>query len=188
MRFWGLLTLAILLLAVPAMAQNTYNRPLPDPVAYHLDSGARPNATSADRVVFQEAVHIEMAGWLRLYFADVQLEGTSFLRITSMLDGEVQELDAAGVKMWNDSTAYFNGDAVILELVAAPVTDVVVGRHGAGIMANGVTLRNATGARTRRRARGPDAPIRPGWRERRGASTSCAASRAQPRRRRQAAR
>ena len=42
------------------------------------------------------------------------------LRITSALDGEVQQLNAAELVMWDNSSAYFNGDTVYLELIAAP--------------------------------------------------------------------
>jgi len=59
---------------------------------------------------------------MRVYFGDVVLGEGSFLRMTSDLDGEVQELDAAALEMWGNSTAYFNGDTVFVELVAGPGT------------------------------------------------------------------
>ena len=66
-----------------------------------------------------DTVHIESASWLRLYFDRVELAPGSFLRMTSVLDGEVQELDAAGLSSWGNTSAYFNGDTVLVELVAA---------------------------------------------------------------------
>ncbi len=69
--------------------------------------------------VAAEAVHVEHASWLRLYFDRVELTPGSFLRMTSALDGEVQELDAAGLVRWGNTSAYFNGDTVLVELVVA---------------------------------------------------------------------
>ena len=123
MRFSGsLLALVVLLALTPAAAQSTWDRPLADPVPYHLDSGALPNGFTSSKVVFRDTVHLNSAGWMRLYFGEVALPPGSFLRLTSLLDGEVQELDAAALEMWTHSSAYFNGDSVTVELVAGPGT------------------------------------------------------------------
>lgn len=87
-----------------------------------LDTGARANVSDRERVVFTEVVHTPDAAWTRLFFSDVQLDEGSRLRVTSTFDGEVQELDAQALSMWNNSTAYFNGDTVLLELIAGPRT------------------------------------------------------------------
>jgi len=108
------------LCALPALAQLTLNRPLAEPVPYAFDSGLQNNAELSARVVAETTVRIDTAAWLRVYFGDVQLASGSFLRITSELDGEVQELDAEALALWQDSTAYFNGDTVRVEIVAAP--------------------------------------------------------------------
>jgi hypothetical protein len=63
------------------------------------------------------SVHIENASWVRLYFDRVELGPGSLVRMTSVLDGEVQELDAAGFARWGNTSAYFNGDTVLVELV-----------------------------------------------------------------------
>jgi V8-like Glu-specific endopeptidase len=65
---------------------------------------------------------MEGAAWLRLYFGDVTLGEGSSLRITSMLDGEVQSLDAQTLAMWSNSTAYFNGSLLKIELFSGPET------------------------------------------------------------------
>jgi V8-like Glu-specific endopeptidase len=68
-------------------------------------------------------VHEPGAAWIRLHFDDVQLAGEpgsgteSVLRLTSMLDGAVQELDALELMQWRNSSAYFNGDTVLIEIV-----------------------------------------------------------------------
>lgn len=79
-------------------------------------------------VVASFPVYAAGAQWMRLFFDDVRLSGTpelgngSFLRITSMLDGYEQRLNAAHVRQWQESSAYFNGDALLVEILAYPGT------------------------------------------------------------------
>ena len=69
-------------------------------VRYPFDSGWVANGGDALDVVISFPVHVETARHLRLYFDDVVLSGSvedgtaSILRITSLLDGEMQLLDA----------------------------------------------------------------------------------------------
>ena len=117
---------SVLLLAVvftaPVLAQSTLDWPLGEYATYPLDSGRLANAATDFAVVYQATVTMEDAVWLRLYFGGVDLEPGSLVRVTSALDGEVQELDTYELGMWNNTSAYFNGDTVYLELVAAPGT------------------------------------------------------------------
>jgi V8-like Glu-specific endopeptidase len=75
-------------------------------------------------VVFSQRVFIPGAAALRLEFDEVVLSGlisdgsASYLRITSTLDGAQQRLNPLHVRQWNNTSAYFNGDEVIVELVA----------------------------------------------------------------------
>ena len=64
-------------------------------------------------------VRVEGALWLRLYFAEASLAPGSFVRITSVLDNEVQELDAVALVRWGNTSAYFNGDTVLVEVISA---------------------------------------------------------------------
>ncbi len=105
-----------------AFAQETPDWPVGELQDYHLDSGVQKNPAIETQTVFIDVVSVKDAAWLRIYFAQVQLEAKSFVRITSLLDQEVQELDADGLAMWNNSSAYFNGNALLVELVAAPGT------------------------------------------------------------------
>lgn len=65
-------------------------------------------------------------GSLRIHFDEVHLAGSPFdgtgsvLRLTSLADGAMQTLDALGLQQWQGTSAWFNGDAVVVELVAAP--------------------------------------------------------------------
>lgn len=113
----------ILVSSFGVMAQNTWNDPLPDPVPYHVDSGMLTNSTRGPQLAHQEVVHFEGGDWMRLYFGAVQLGEGSFLRITSAEDGEVQVLDREGLLMWSNTSAYFNGDTVTVELIAGPETE-----------------------------------------------------------------
>jgi hypothetical protein len=87
-----------------------------------FDSGMRANRTVEDQVVFAHIVHFEGAAWIRLHMSELRLEGNSRIRYTSLLDGDVQEMDRLEATMWNYTSAYFNGHSVLVELIAAPGT------------------------------------------------------------------
>src|SRR5262245_47490774 len=119
--------IAAMAMACPALSAGDdlrYNPTWPtgQPHPYDLDSGAVGNPGAASSVAFADLIHVDDAAFIRIYFEQATLEKESFVRITSLLDGEVQELDSSGVRMWNQSTAYFNGDTLLFELVAAPGT------------------------------------------------------------------
>jgi len=78
--------------------------------------------TAADGNVLIQSQIIESAtaNWMRLQFAEVQFHGfapggTGYLRMTSLLDGAVQILDYESYQQWHQRSAYFNGDAILLE-------------------------------------------------------------------------
>ena len=79
---------------------HTLDNPVGEFQAVARDSGIRPNVTEKAMSVFQDTVQVEGVGWVRVYFGDVELGPGSFIRITSPLDGEVQELDADGLRKW----------------------------------------------------------------------------------------
>lgn len=102
------------------------------PPSYELrmpwDSGAVANTGSERAVVISKTVHVENADWLRLFFLHAELAGDpaqgtgSILRITSFLDGAVQELDAVSLGQWYLSSAYMNGGTLQIDVEAAPGT------------------------------------------------------------------
>ncbi|WP_299184815.1 T9SS type A sorting domain-containing protein [uncultured Aquimarina sp.] len=69
--------------------------------------------------VITEEVSETGATWLRLFFKDVNLGNHSTITITSKLDGATQTLTSKTIKDWNNSSAYFNGDAVTITLSVA---------------------------------------------------------------------
>lgn len=111
------LTLAVL--GVPmAAAQATLDRPVGEYVEYWLDTLALDNQTTEPAVVASQIIAVEDAAWMRLHFEEVTLEGASFVRVTSLDDGEFQELNSQRMADWGNSTVYFNGSQVLLEVVA----------------------------------------------------------------------
>ncbi len=110
-------------LAVPAFAQSTLDRPTGEFRDYPVDSGPLDNPGQFSAALLIEPVSIEDAAWLRVYFGEATaLDTGSIIRVTSLLDNDVQELDAAALAAWSNTTAYLNGDTVIVELIAAPGT------------------------------------------------------------------
>jgi hypothetical protein len=107
---------------VPQPESHTLDWPVGEVRDYRVESGLLSNDTGDFAVVYGATVTIENAAWLRLFFHDAELPAGSFIRMTSALDGEFQELDASDLAMWDNSSAYFNGDTVYLELIAAPRT------------------------------------------------------------------
>ena len=136
-----------LLPASPATAQHT--APLVSiRVPYELNSGLVVNDRAVTAVVFSEKVQVSDALWLRLTFSEVTLGvdpvtgRETLLRITSVLDGASQTHTSATLAQWKDTTAYFNGDTVTVELIAGPnatpsqfvIAEVLVGpAQGGGI-------------------------------------------------------
>lgn len=70
-------------------------------------------------VVASHDVHVAGADWLRLRFAGVKLPSGAKLRITSLQDGAQQHLSAKTLAEWQHTSAYFNGPAVRVELLAS---------------------------------------------------------------------
>lgn len=107
-------------LASASFGQSTPVSPVGQFVDYAEDSGDWDGAADGPASVYTHTVRIPGAAWMRLYFSASRLPQGSSIRMTSLFDGEVQELTAADLAMWSQSSAYFNGDRVELELVAAP--------------------------------------------------------------------
>lgn len=86
-------------------------------------SGIHGNQSPVDGVVWSQLVTVAPGSpWLRLYFSRIWLGKDSYLRIAALRDGSVQTLRMEQVEQWQHSSAYFNGDTVLLEIVAGPGT------------------------------------------------------------------
>ncbi|MEM9381832.1 MAG: trypsin-like serine protease [Planctomycetota bacterium] len=125
----GALSIA-LLVAQTASAQ--VEAPPLTSVPYAHDTGwvAAPTAPSRGGLQMVASFTVEQRGaeWLRLYFGDVVLGGDPLagtgaeLRLLGLEDGGFQRMDAIEVERWRRSTAYFNGDTVVVEVWAQPGT------------------------------------------------------------------
>ena len=124
---------AALFAAAPVLAQAV------DPQStthyFDIDSGyvqnsiTSPSAAGIPQVVWSKVVTVDKAAWLRLEYEAVVLSGSpdpgadgSFLRLSSMRDGAVQTQHLRHVGEWANTSAYFNGGSVLVELLAQPGT------------------------------------------------------------------
>ncbi|MEW6197290.1 MAG: hypothetical protein AB1601_01305 [Planctomycetota bacterium] len=93
-----------------------------------VESGIVQNDGATPAVVFSEEITVPDATWVQLRFDTAKLAGEvgsgqeSYLVITSMLDGAFQYLNHEHVRQWQYQSAYFNGNSVLVELVAFPGT------------------------------------------------------------------
>ena len=85
-------------------------------------SGPLVNLENERAVIYDRLVSMPTAGWLRIYFGDVVLDKGSVIRITSLFDDEVQVLDEGTLQMWSNTSAYFNGNSVRVEVIAEPMS------------------------------------------------------------------
>lgn len=83
---------------------------------YSIRTGALANPSRQERVLHSFTVHVSGASSLRLFFDEVQLAG-GLLRMTSVTDGAIQELDALQLRQWGLTSAYFNGDTVQVDVL-----------------------------------------------------------------------
>ncbi len=106
-------------------------------------------------VVFSAVVSQGGAPWMRLHFQHVFLSGAassgneSFLRITSLGDGAVQVLRRDDLARWRNSSAYFNGDEVLVELLAYSGTGpnrITIDRLASGLQTESSSTSSICGA------------------------------------------
>lgn len=87
-----------------------------------LDSGYVDNSSSGEQVVFSKVLEAEKVDWIRLYFKDCNLPQGSRIRLTSLEDKAVQYHDGRSLRDYGDSSCYFNGGLIRVELLAGPGT------------------------------------------------------------------
>ncbi len=98
------------------------------------DAGGGGVVRPEHRAVWSRVIEIEESEWVRLGFGETvlsagsELSRASYLRVTSVLDGHQQFLDREGLAEWRDTTAYFNGASVLVELMVSPGADTRVNK------------------------------------------------------------
>ncbi len=117
---WGSLLAVGLACGVTSSALGQWGGEAPfERVAMDVDSGFIPDVSDHEhRAVFVQEVGVPEALWLRVHFGDVKLGPSSYIQITSLEDGDTQFLYAEQLEEWNYSSAVFNGDAVLVEVVS----------------------------------------------------------------------
>ncbi len=89
-----------------------------------LRSGIHQNPSPVEGVVYREFVTMPVGTpWMRLFFSKIQLGKGSYLRLVSLRDGDVQTMEMHHVEQWQSSSAFFNGNVVLVEIVAGPGTN-----------------------------------------------------------------
>src|SRR5690554_1909493 len=98
---------------------------------------------SAEGIKLAQTKLIGEAGipWLNVHFSNHNLGNSSYIIITSLKDGLWQKHTQKTLEQWNGWTAFFNGDAVEVELYVAPedrdvyfvVDELTVGEWSGGI-------------------------------------------------------
>ncbi len=113
------LLMVVMLMFLPffTMAQTKPLAKHSSPYALKMKSSAQKSSSTQ---IITETVSESGAIWLRLFFEDVNLGDKSTLTIKSALDGATQVLTSKTIKTWSNSSAYFNGDKVIVTLNVAP--------------------------------------------------------------------
>jgi hypothetical protein len=95
----------------PILARHT--RP------YHAASGLHRNDGRATVLAYETTIDGLDAPWIRVHFDDARLGPSSYVLMTSLLDGAQQRLDATALRQWNYVSALFNGDQVRIQLYVA---------------------------------------------------------------------
>jgi trimeric autotransporter adhesin len=119
-QYFFALALSVLFVHQSALAQAV---PLKYQIqSYALDTGfqsSRPGDTTA-RVAYSTVVSVPGAPWLRLTFSEAALGRGSYLTVTSLYDHAQQRLTADALAQWQNTSAFFNGEALKVELHVAP--------------------------------------------------------------------
>lgn len=106
----------VLCLPIMALAQTAEIPQHQEPHSWNSDvyDGEAGKTTLAE----SHTVAIAEAAWLRLQFSDAYLGDNSYITITSLKDGAEQKLDTKTLWEWQNTSAYFNGEAVEVKLYA----------------------------------------------------------------------
>jgi V8-like Glu-specific endopeptidase len=111
----------------PANAAASLGRfkTMPWPSDSRSASAFRTEDLEAGSPAYQETIRVPGAIWLRIQFGACDLGSRSHVVITSLEDGGDQRFDSGSMADYRNRTAFFNGDAVTVELFPAPGEDSV---------------------------------------------------------------
>lgn len=129
----------LLCLPIMALAQTAEIPQHLEP--YSWNSGVYDGEAGRITLAESQTVVIADAAWLRLQFSDAYLGSDSYIVIRSRKDGAEQRLNTRTLWEWQNTSAYFNGDAVRIQLyvggndvgVFVNIEEVIVGEVPSGI-------------------------------------------------------
>lgn len=84
-----------------------------------IHNGLPTTSNEKYKIAFKGRIQRKGAPWIRLLFNQASLSLNSFIIITSVEDKAQQKLNSVTLSQWNNTSAYFNGDAVDVELHVA---------------------------------------------------------------------
>lgn len=131
LKLFAFLILSLVLIGV-LVRQSRVSAKEDTPSSYreyspNIQSGKHNGDGVGESLVFSTLVEYPEAPWLRLHIGEYSLKGGSYIRLESLEDGSTQTLNETSLPDWDNYSAYFNGDAVRVELYAAPgASDVYV--------------------------------------------------------------
>ena len=113
----------VVLAALPAALRCQARPPASHWEYVSVASGTHANPAPIEMVVWSQFVILpHQTPWQRLYFHAVNLDEGSSLRITSVVGGHTMVMRQEHMAQWHHSSCFFNGEAVLVELVAGPGT------------------------------------------------------------------
>ena len=138
---------AAIILSLTAIVTDAAGQAVPleqTNVAVLIDTGLVANTAAKAGTIFRTVVEVPDASWIRLTFEEARIADGTVLRMTSLADGAMQHHTATTLEQWNNTSAYFNGNAVRVELIASPgdgqsrilITSVLIGPPPDGAMAS----------------------------------------------------
>ena len=107
-------------LSTPGLAQSVPPPAFARDVVYPFSSGEFTNDTARTALVHSHEIRLEGEPSIRVFFEEVNLGDADFVSVTSMRDGESHHLTRTELEKWQNSSGYFNGEAVLVELWVAP--------------------------------------------------------------------
>ena len=89
-------------------------------VPLHVASGDQVNTEKQAKTVYSHLVRMDNASSMQITFGRTTLPQGTMLRMMSLHDGAMQHHTATTLKQWGNTSAWFNGSTVLVELVAEP--------------------------------------------------------------------
>jgi hypothetical protein len=115
-------SITIMLMAMFALCATASAQPAPVRLLHEniaISSGVHDGGPE-EAIVFVHVFARPSAPWMRLHVSDAHLGQHSFVVLRSMADNGEQRLDTVSLEQWQNATAIFNGDRVMLELHVMP--------------------------------------------------------------------